>query len=705
MHASGRDGFQLQGGAVGLLKSHVEERPSLRVKAVDLDPRLPAATLVGNVVDELSLVGGRHEVGYPAGRRTTFHTVPTDVAVASDAFAPGTSRVILATGGGRGVTAELLRELAVPGHTLVLTGRRPLPEPESAEMASATTAAELRDRYVAQIRSGALFMTPAEIGRRVQATLAARELRLNIEDFARRGATVEYHAVDVTDEDSLRALVVDIETRFGAVTGIVHGAGIIEDKLVADKTSESWSRVVETKVLGLVLLQKLVRPETLECLTVMSSVAGRYGNSGQGDYATANELMNRLCCQLRASWSHSVNVMSLCWGPWGPTDFGQGMVNAGVEAKFAEKGVRLVSAAMGRRLFGDELRRADREPIEIICGTGPWEDHEAALGVIEIAEPTTTAKLDAVDAVGRGALLGAADIEVRPKGERILSVRLDVTHSYLAAHRIDGVAILPAAAAVELFAEAGAALWPGWKVVEVRDCRVLKGVDLEQSPRTLQLEVSIPAYGSSEGFEVDAFLRSSGAAGQPPRTHYRCVLRFAQQFPESFTLEPDVHSERQLTVAKAYGEWLFHGRCFQVIEQLDGLSSRGVRALARASSPSQWLAHATAVDNWLFDPALLDAGPQLAILWARSFRDETVLPTCFGRVVRYGDVLPERVRMAFECVPSTNPHEVRANVYYLDADNRVVLMVEDLRGIASSALNRIAQKANGLEIEFPIGNI
>ena len=112
----------------------------------------------------------------------------------------------------------------------------------------------------------------------------------------------------------------------------------------------------------------------------------------------------------------------------------------------------------------------------------------------------------------------------------------------------------------------------------------------------------------------------------------------------------------------------------------------------RASSPAQWLAHAGAGDRWLFDPALLDAGPQMAILWARCFLDQTVLPTCFGRVVRYGEVLPARMRMVFERVPTANPHEVRAHVHYLDDEHRVVLSVEDLQGIASSALNRLAQR-------------
>ena len=150
--------------------------------------------------------------------------------------------------------------------------------------------------------------------------LAAREMRNNIDDFRKHGATVEYHAVDVTNEDALRQLIEGIYKKYGRISGVVHGAGIIEDKLLADKKSDSWTRVVETKVIGLLLLQKYLRPELLRFFTVMSSVAGRYGNSGQTDYATANELMNRLCCQLRRTWANNVNVKAFCWGPWGPNE-------------------------------------------------------------------------------------------------------------------------------------------------------------------------------------------------------------------------------------------------------------------------------------------------------------------------------------------------------------------------------------------------
>lgn len=677
-------GPALQGGAVGLLKSYFEERPTLRVKAVDVDPSEPVDTLLENLLDELSLVGGRQEIGYPGGRRTAFHTVPMPApSTPSAQLRPGL--VVLATGGARGVTAELLRELAVPGNTLVLTGRSPLPDADPEELAALTSEEALRRYFIAQVRASSASLTPAQIGRKVQGILAAREMRQNLADFSRRGARVEYHAVDVTDEPALVRLLGEVQSRLGGIKGVVHGAGIIEDKRVADKTGDSWSRVVETKVMGLLLLQKHLDAAHLEFFVVLSSVAGRYGNSGQADYATANELMNRLSCQLWGRWEGRVNVIATCWGPWGPTTFGSGMVTAESEAKFAEKGVALVSPAVGRRLFLAELQRDDFGSVEVVCGEGPWEQREAALG--EITRHAAPAGV-----VGRGPLLGAAEVLAQPRGDQLVTFTLDAGHAYLDSHRIDGVPVLPAAAAVEVFAEAAALLWPDWRVVELRNCRLLKGVEVKGAQRRLQIAVSPAPYGSSEGFEAELTLQSPADEGRLALPHYRSIVRLAQQWPEQFEVGPEQHAARALTVSQAYGEWLFHGPCFQVIRGIDGLSPTGAGARVRRSSPSEWLRHLGRDASWLFDPAVLDAAPQMAILWTRAFRDETALPIRFGRVVRFRAGLPDELQMAFECLPTTDPSQLRANVYYLDEYGRVVLWIESLECVSSAALNRLPQR-------------
>ena len=131
-NAASPRGLSLQGGGVGLLKSLREERPTLRVKAVDVDPDAPLPRLAAELMQELELVGGRQEVGYPGGVRTVFRTVAAPSSTPARRADSSTSLVVLATGGARGITAETLRELALPGNVLILTGRSPLvDEPEA----------------------------------------------------------------------------------------------------------------------------------------------------------------------------------------------------------------------------------------------------------------------------------------------------------------------------------------------------------------------------------------------------------------------------------------------------------------------------------------------------------------------------------------------------------------------------------------------
>ena len=679
-------GLSLQSGAVGMLKSLREERPELKVKAVDVDLVQAPQAIAHALFSEIELDGGRQEVGFPNGERTVFRTVALPAAADPAGAMRLQNLVVLATGGARGITAEVLREIALPGNSLILTGRSALPEAEPAELAGLADAAALRAHFIAQVRSGVMQLKPADIQRQVDAVIALREMRSNLSDFRGRGATAEYRAVDVTDDAAMHALVQDIESRHGAINGVVHGAGVIEDKLLVDKSSASWSRVVDTKVLGLLLLQKHVKADALRFFSVFSSVAGRYGNSGQSDYATANELMNRVCGQLQQMWGARVNVNALCWGPWGATQFGAGMVTADTEAKFAEKGVALVTASVGRRLFNDELCRATGAPIEIICGVGPWEQHEAAIGIVREIDP-------APPRASIGPLLGAATITARPTGDQVLALTLDASHLYLQEHCIDGTPILPAAAALELMAESAKVLWPGWKVVEVRDFKLMKGVELKDATRLLSVLINPPPYGSSEGFEVNASLQSELSGGKA-MTHYRCVVRLEQQIPLGLPGEVSVHSEKQLSVAKAYGEWLFHGPRFQVIDAIDGLSVAGSAAQVHATHPSQWLSGLSPESaGWVFDPALIDAAAQMAWLWARAFRDESALPARFGRVARYREVFPERMTMVFDRVQVADDSLVRANVSFIDAEGALVMSIDDLESVSSAALNRLGGTA------------
>ena len=94
-------------------------------------------------------------------------------------------------------------------------------------------------------------LDPAEISARVARVLAQREIRATLDALAAAGSPARYLAVDVQDADAIRAALDDVRREWGPVTALVHGAGVLADKRIVDKTDEQFDRVFDTKVAGL----------------------------------------------------------------------------------------------------------------------------------------------------------------------------------------------------------------------------------------------------------------------------------------------------------------------------------------------------------------------------------------------------------------------------------------------------------------------
>lgn len=315
-------------GGHGLLRCLEQEYPQLFAKVVDFDPSLASEQIAACLVNELLVPGGGEEVGYRQGQRSLFSPTPaplTKEAPAHD-WRPRAGDVILATGGARGITAEILHELATPGVRLILVGRT----------------------------SGTSSNGDAER----EATLAA---------LRAAGAEVEYHGVDVRSETAFGALIDDLYRRFGTIHGVLHGAGIIDDRRFADKSLDSFERVFDTKADSGTILARQLRPEGLKWVVFFASVSGRFGNSGQADYAAGNEVLVQLAQQLDAQWPDT-RVVAIAWGPWQ----GTGMASQGVQAQLEAQGILPIQPEAGRGFFVDELSWGTKGESEIIAGHGPW---------------------------------------------------------------------------------------------------------------------------------------------------------------------------------------------------------------------------------------------------------------------------------------------------------------------------------------------
>jgi NAD(P)-dependent dehydrogenase (short-subunit alcohol dehydrogenase family) len=209
-------------------------------------------------------------------------------------------------------------------------------------------------------------VTPAQIEQEYRRLLRERETRETLRVTAAAGATVQYFQTDMRDERAVRSLLAGVYAQYGRLDGVVHGAGIIEDKLIEQKDPDSFQRVFATKVDSAFLLTRLLRFDELRFLVFFSSVSGRFGNRGQGDYAAANEVLSKLAYQL--DLKHPTRVVAIDWGPWALG----GMVSPELARQFAERGVPLIPRDTGVRMFDEELRLGRKREAEIIIAGSPW---------------------------------------------------------------------------------------------------------------------------------------------------------------------------------------------------------------------------------------------------------------------------------------------------------------------------------------------
>jgi NAD(P)-dependent dehydrogenase (short-subunit alcohol dehydrogenase family) len=360
-----------QAGSLGFFKSLGREWRGIKVRNVDLDPEADPGALVLGLLRELTTSDAPLEVGLDGEGRWRLDLVSSPVSLqtgdADAGLGLGPESVILATGGAYGITAAVLELLArETGARLVVVGRSDLraPEDEDPDIRQICDRGALRARLIERARAQETSPSPAAIECDLQRIEKDRAIRANLDALRAAGSEVEYHAVDVRDADAFGALIDDLYGRYGRIDGARHGAGVIEDRWLRDKTPESLARVFETKANGAQILARKLRPEGLRFLVFFSSVSGRFGNAGQADYSAANEYLNKLADHLDREWPG--RVVAVNWGPWE-----SGMVSDGLRLAYDHLGIRLIEAEAGARALLAELGQTDSRVPEVILTCSP----------------------------------------------------------------------------------------------------------------------------------------------------------------------------------------------------------------------------------------------------------------------------------------------------------------------------------------------
>ena len=296
------------------------------------------------------------------GQRVGLRSVRVPIEPATE-LSLGESDIIVVSGGARGVTAACVIELARKSKArFVLLGRSEI-SAEPASCAGLSADADLKRALLADMVAAGVKATPRELGRSVARIRSVREIQETLATLESLGSQSRYLSIDVTDAAALEAALAETRTELGPITGVVHGAGVIADRFVVEKTAEQFDRVFDTKIEGLRALLGATAEDELKLLCLFSSVAARCGNSGQSDYAMANEVLNKVAVAEAGRRGEGCVVKALGWGPWKG-----GMVSPELEALFDAKGVPLIPLATGAQMFVDEIGSGTESGVELVLG-------------------------------------------------------------------------------------------------------------------------------------------------------------------------------------------------------------------------------------------------------------------------------------------------------------------------------------------------
>jgi acyl transferase domain-containing protein len=639
---SGRlaDHWPFDAGLSGLIKTAQHEWPDVKCQAVDVDPTLPPEEVAQKI---FSIIGDRTpvELGLTArGWRSLQLTESPIGTLDHQLFCQ--QDVLVITGGARGVTAAVALELARRYQPrLVLLGRTTLSAEEPDWLQSARDEREIK----CALAKHHADWSPRQLGKACREILAVREIRANLNRVRETGAIVDYYPVDVRKPSELATIIDHVRQQYGPISGLIHGAGVIEDRRIIDKSDEQFDTVLSTKVVGLVHLIELLNRDPLRAIVLFSSSTGRFGRKGQCDYAAANEVLNKLARWL-ASRLPQCRVASINWGPWEG-----GMVTPELGKVFASEGIGLIPLRAGAEFVLKELSAKDGA-IESVVMAYPNQPTLSSM-----APHRDSPNHDLTDHVWKR------------------SVSVD-THPVLASHVLDGRAVLPFVLHLEWLAHAAMHGHPGMQFVGWENAKILHGVKLNADSE-LELQAFAGRSERSEGlYRVVSELRSHAASAGRSLIHSRATVTLGTRPAPVVSRLAVVRDAQPLPPIKAPYEWLFHGEHFQAIERILTTTDRGLEAIVRsAPPPSQWC-HEPLRTSWVADPLAMDAAFQLVVLWSIHRRGFPVLPTGFRRYQQFQPQFSHAVRVFVE-VQSHHERKLIAQIEWLTDSNTLIARLED----------------------------
>jgi NADP-dependent 3-hydroxy acid dehydrogenase YdfG len=525
------------------------------VKAVDFEMSRKTAALADLLILETRRDAGIVEVGYVRDRRWTVSLEERPVEPGEPL---GRDAVWLVTGAAGSITSAILADLAQGGGTFWLLDLAAEPDASDPDLDRVTTDRDgLKRDLFQRMQAGGARVTPVQVEREIARLERGAAALGAIRAIEAAGGTIRYRSVDLRDAQAVGAIVRELVDAHGRVDVLLHAAGLEISRTLPDKTPEEFALVFDVKVEGWYNLMAALGSTPIGSVMTFSSIAGRFGNAGQTDYAAANDLLCKAVSEM-ARTRPETRALSVDWTAW--RDIGMA-ARGSIPAIMKAAGIDMLPPDAGIGVVRRELTAGTRGEVVIAKGLG-----------VMLAESAERARLD-------GAY--TANIPAGPMLDRVTEVSLyrglvveteldPKTQPFLDHHRIDGIAVLPGVMGLEAMAEAAGVAFPELRVAFLEDVSFHAPFKFyRDEPRTVTVRVRYEA----DGADVLARCAVEGARTLMGRDAPEVTVHFTGTVRLSGTPVPQVaelklpHPEGPVVAAGAIYQTYFHGPAYQVLAE------------------------------------------------------------------------------------------------------------------------------------------
>jgi len=628
----------IAGGLSGLTKCMNLEWSPVFCRAVDVQPELSANNIADQLCLELHDADVRYvDVAFNEKGRMTYEVQLNEVATDAPYQQTVTNKdVFLVAGGGRGVTATCIKEMNKSFQSkFILLGRSSLDFELPEYALNEDNPAKLKNAIMQAMKASGEKVAIKALNSTFNKFVAKKEIEETIAIIKANGGDAVYVAGDVTNL-TIKPELLQIEKQWGKITGIIHGAGRLADKLIQDKTEQIFDNVTSVKLDGLLSLLKMVNVNELKHLIMFSSVAGFYGNVGQSDYAMANEILST-SAHLFSTNHPNTKVTAINWGAWEG-----GMVSPELQKMFEEAGVSLVNHPGGAARFVQELNGAYHKQAQVIIG-----------GTLPA---------------------GISDISGDHKIHTIQRNLSLEANNFLNHHVIQGSPVLPMVNATAWMADSCVKLFPDYKLASIEQVKLFKGIVFDGTEKATYFTDIKEQRKTADSIVCDVTIYSKG--GKLPLNHYRSTVTLTRKRADKPTFNGPIVSEEKINGANYYSNGsLFHGAFYQGIEEV--LLMNEQEMVLKCKAPAVSFKDQGQFPTTSLNAFFLDIQYQGMVVWVQKFHNganSLPLQTLKGNV--YGEIPADQSFYVHIKIQENSASKMIADCTVYDDNGQVYLFTQ-----------------------------